>query len=107
MDEAYVLCDEIAIMDHGRIIAQGTPKQLLAKHFNDVILQLPAADITDPAGLPFQVQQRKELIEITTQDVNQTIRDLLARDISLAHLQIRSRNLDDLFLDLTGKQLRS
>src|SRR5512135_3209035 len=41
MDEAYTLCDEIAIMDRGRIIALGTPEQLLKKHFGDVVLQLP------------------------------------------------------------------
>ncbi len=107
MDEAYVLCDDIAIMDHGQIIAQGSPKQLLAKHFNDVVLQLPAADMKNADTLPYAVHQHKELIEITTQDVNQTIQELLARDISLSHLQIRSRNLDDLFLELTGKQLRT
>ena len=106
MDEAYVLCDEIAIMDHGKIIAQGTPKQLLAAHFNDVILQLPEADIGNNTSLPFPTHKRKELIEITSSDVNHTIQELMARNISLAHLQIRSRNLDDLFLELTGKQLR-
>lgn len=106
MDEAYVLCDEIAIMDHGKIIAQGTPKELLAEHFDDVILQLPEADVGDSESLPFTVYKRKGVIEITTCDVNQTIEELVARNISLTHLQIRSRNLDDLFLELTGKELR-
>ncbi len=107
MDEAYVLCDEIAIMDHGKIIAHGTPKELLAAHFNDVILQLPESDISHAVHLPFTTHKRKELIEITTNDVNRTIEELMAHDISLAHLQIRSRNLDDLFLELTGKELRN
>jgi ABC-2 type transport system ATP-binding protein len=107
MDEAYVLCDEIAIMDHGKIIAQGTPKELLAEHFDDVILQLPETDVSDSESLPFTVHKRKGVIEITTCDVDQTIEDLLTRNISLARLQIRSRNLDDLFLELTGKELRS
>jgi len=106
MDEAYVLCDEIAIMDHGKIISQGTPKELLAEHFDDVILQLPEADVIDSDALPFAVHKRKGVIEITTCDVDQTIEDLLTNNISLAHLQIRSRNLDDLFLELTGKELR-
>ena len=106
MDEAYVLCDEIAIMDHGKIISQGTPKELLAEHFDDVILQLPEADVIDSDSLPFPVHKRKGVIEITTCDVDQTIEDLLTNNISLAHLQIRSRNLDDLFLELTGKELR-
>jgi len=106
MDEAYVLCDEIAIMDHGKIIAQGTPKELLAAHFNDVILQLPETDITDSHSLSYPIHKRKGMIEITTSDVNQTIEELMSLNISLAHLQIRSRNLDDLFLELTGKELR-
>ena len=106
MDEAYVLCDEIAIMDHGKIISQGTPKELLAEHFDDVILQLPETDVIDSDALPFAVHKRKGVIEITTCDVDQTIEDLLTNNISLAHLQIRSRNLDDLFLELTGKELR-
>ena len=107
MDEAYVLCDEIAIMDHGKIIAQGGPKDLLAAHFNDVILQIPAIAIEDTSALPYPALKRKSVIEITTNDVNHTIEDLLARNISLAGLQVRSRNLDDLFLELTGKSLRS
>lgn len=107
MDEAYVLCDEIAIMDHGKIIAQGSPKQLLEAHFNDIILQLPDSAITDTAALPYPVSRHKAIIEITTSNVNRTIEDLLARNISLSGLQVRSRNLDDLFLELTGKSLRS
>jgi len=106
MDEAYVLCDEIAIMDHGKIISQGTPKELLAEHFDDVILQLPETDVIDSDALPFAVHKRKGVIEITTCDVDQTIEGLLNNNISLARLQIRSRNLDDLFLELTGKELR-
>ena len=107
MDEAYILCDEIAIMDHGKIIAHGTPKELLAAHFNDVILQLPESDIRNISSLPFPIHKSKDIVEITTSDVNHTIEELMAHDITLAHLQIRSRNLDDLFLELTGKELRS
>ena len=44
MEEAYVLCDEIAIMDKGRIVTHGTPAQLLAEYFGDVILQIPRTD---------------------------------------------------------------
>jgi ABC-2 type transport system ATP-binding protein len=106
MDEAYILCDEIAIMDHGKIIAHGTPKELLAEHFEDVILQLPETDVSNSDSLPFPVHKHKGVIEITTCNVDQTLEDLMAHNISLAHLQIRSRNLDDLFLELTGKELR-
>ena len=107
MDEAYVLCDEIAIMDHGRIIAQGSPKQLLEAHFNDVILQLPETDIPQDMLTTDALHRRKGLVEIATSDVNRTIEELMAQQISLARMQVRSRNLDDLFLELTGKELRT
>lgn len=107
MDEAYTLCDEIAIMDHGKIIAHGTPKALLKANFNDVILQLPETEVVDIDHLPFTVHKRKGHIEITTSDVNAAVSLLMENNISLAQLQIRSRTLDDLFLELTGKELRA
>ncbi|MEZ5579478.1 MAG: ABC transporter ATP-binding protein [Candidatus Competibacteraceae bacterium] len=108
MEEAYHLCDEIAIMDHGRIIAQGTPHELLEAHFDDVVLQLPAADFPDPPPpLSHTVVRGQNSVEILTRDVTAAIRELLARDISLARLQIRPRTLEDLFLELTGRELRT
>ena len=102
-----MLCDEIAIMDHGKIIAQGSPKQLLATHFNDVILQLPETDLTSQLKTANMVHHRNGLVEITTHDINSTIEELMSLNISLTHMQVRSRNLDDLFLELTGKELRN
>ncbi len=107
MDEAYHLCDEIAIMDHGRIIARGTPEALLAAHFDDVILQLPAGDLPPERQLGLTVLQARDAVEIPTRDVNAAIAELLARGVSLARLQIRPRNLEDLFLELTGRELRA
>lgn len=109
MEEAYELCDEIIIMDHGDIIAHGTPKSLLAKHFNDVILQLPLPgklpDFTHTTG--FQIQQHDNILELLSGDVNGTLQQLLALGMSLDGLRIRERTLDDLFLELTGKEMRS
>ncbi len=107
MDEAYTLCDEIAIMDHGKIIAHDSPENLLAAHFNDVIIQLPKADLTATNALSFELTEHNNKVEITTNDVNLTIRKLIESNVSLANLNIRSRNLDDLFLELTGKELRT
>lgn len=107
MDEAYTLCDEIAIMDHGKIIAQGTPKALLKETFNDVILQLPEDEMTTMDLSLFNSHKRDGYIEITTDDVNNVISLLIKNNISLAQLQIRPRTLDDLFLELTGKELRT
>lgn len=108
MEEAYHLCDEIAIMDHGRIIAHGTPRELLAAHFDDVALQLPLADFPNPAPLlAHPVVYSRDTVEILTQDVGATVQELLACNIPLARLLIRPRTLEDLFLELTGRELRT
>ena len=107
MDEAYSLCDEIAIMDHGKIIAQGTPKALLAENFNDVILQLPKSELNDLDLSMLTTHERDGYVEITTCDVNEVVSTLIEHNVSLSHMQIRPRTLDDLFLELTGKELRA
>ncbi len=108
MEEAYALCDEIAIMDRGEIIAQGTPSDLLRKHFHDVILRIPIRDFkVDEASFPLPFHHDDKHIEIQTPDVNEAVNILLAHKINLQHLQIRARTLDDLFLELTGKELRT
>ncbi|MCB1621480.1 MAG: ABC transporter ATP-binding protein [Thiothrix sp.] len=109
MEEAYNLCDEIAIMDHGRIIAHGAPAALLAHHFQDVVIELPWADFAPVAA---QVAHRKldkvqPVAEIVTRDVNAALDELLQLGVSLRGLQVRSRTLEDLFLELTGKALRA
>ena len=108
MEEAYLLCDRIAIMDHGKIIAEGSPNALLKEHFDDVIIELPQADFAiDSAKLPFKVYSRGEMIEISTANVTETLRVLGDHDIPLENLRIRPRDLEDLFLELTGKELRT
>ena len=52
MEEAYLLCDDIAIMDKGQVIARGSPQKLLAEHFNDSALELPLAELAGKT-LPF------------------------------------------------------
>ena len=108
MEEAYELCDEIAIMDHGRIIAHDAPDALLAAHFDDVVVQIHEADIPRDLGeSEFQATYRNENAHIVTGDVNQTIERLLSFDVPLNRLRIRARDLEDLFLELTGRELRS
>jgi ABC-2 type transport system ATP-binding protein len=108
MEEAYELCDEIAIMDHGRVIAQDAPDALLAAHFDDVVVQIHADDIARDIGEhEFHAVYRNDSAHIVTSDVNKTIERLLELDIPLHRLRIRSRDLEDLFLELTGKELRA
>ena len=107
MEEAYELCDEIAIMDHGRMIAHDAPDALLAKHFDDVVVQLDEKDMPRELGeREFMAMYREGNAHILTGDVNKTIEHLLAYDIPLNGLRIRARDLEDLFLELTGKELR-
>jgi len=107
MEEAYVLCDEIAIMDRGRIIAQGSPQALLAEHFEDVILTLPKADFQPASGTELPLLDAGELWELSTRDVPGTLHALEAAGASLRRLRIRERTLEDLFLELTGRELRA
>jgi len=108
MEEAELLCDEIAIMDGGRIIAQGPPHRLLHEHFAEVMLELPKRDF--PAGareLPLRIIDTAERIEISTDDLDSTLRSLIDAQVPLTNLRIRPANLEDLFLKLTGKELRA
>jgi ABC-2 type transport system ATP-binding protein len=107
MEEAEVLCDEIAIMDRGRIIAQGPPQRLLHEHFAEVLLELPRQEFPAAArALPLNIIETSDKVEISTHDVEATLRALLAAEVPLTHLRIRPANLEDLFLELTGTELR-
>ncbi|MBU2490515.1 MAG: ABC transporter ATP-binding protein [Proteobacteria bacterium] len=114
MEEAQSLCDEIAIMDNGRIIAQGSPADLLAEHLAGAAILLPAEAVPgDPAAL-FAGREAPECDwrrsqkgwTVTTRQVNACIRALLDAGADLNAMTIRSPNLEDLFLRLTGRDLR-
>jgi ABC-2 type transport system ATP-binding protein len=108
MEEAELLCDEIAIMDGGRIIAQGPPRRLLHEHFAEVMLELPRQDFPANArSLPLRIIDTVERVEITTDDLDTTLRTLIDAHVPLSNLRIRPANLEDLFLELTGKELRA
>ncbi len=108
MDEAYELCDVIAIMDRGRIIAEGPPSRLLEDHFGDVVLELPREDFPgEPAAFPLPLLTARDRVEISTGDVEGALQALLAHGVPLKRLRIRPRNLEDLFLELTGRELRA
>jgi ABC-2 type transport system ATP-binding protein len=108
MEEAYELCDIIAIMDSGRIIAEGPPSRLLEDHFDDVVLELPREDFRgEPAAFPLPVLVASDRIEISTGDVEGALQALLGQGVPLKRLRIRPRNLEDLFLELTGRELRT
>jgi ABC-2 type transport system ATP-binding protein len=106
MEEAYTLCDDIAIMDHGRMVARGSPQNLLAEHFNDSVLELPSAEV-DGRTVDLPMVRKQDRVEIFSADVNGAVRKLLDAGLSLAQLKIRPRTLEDLYIQLTGKELRA
>ena len=88
--------------------AQGTPQQLLSQHFAAVLLELPRQEFPEGARLlPLQVIDAGDRIEITTDDLDSTLRLLMDAHVPLRNLRIRPPNLEDLFLELTGKELRT
>ena len=108
MDEAQILCDEIAIMDVGQIITQGNPAALLQEHYQSVIIELPLEDVSgDLDSIEHRVLETQGLIEISTNDVNSSLEMLATHVSGLNRLKIRQPNLEDLFLDLTGHSLRA
>jgi ABC-2 type transport system ATP-binding protein len=107
MEEAQALCDEIAIMDYGRIIARGSPAELIKRHCGGVTVKLPLTSFNPslpPLSIPFQVVQDR--IEMMTDDLNGFVAELVAKNIDLKDMAVRSPNLEDVFLTLTGRQLR-
>jgi ABC-2 type transport system ATP-binding protein len=107
MEEAQHLCDEIAIMDNGKIIARGTPHQLIKEHCEGVTVILPKNSIKIPLSqLPFRFREINGRIEIRTNDINSCLNRLLSEHIDLTEMTVRSPNLENVFLNLTGKQLR-
>lgn len=106
MEEAYALCDEIAIMDRGRIVSQGTPAQLLSQHFGDVILQIPKSDAGNRLQeLGLDLVQAGDLLEIRSKSLNETLKQLIENGVNLDRLRIRAWTLEDLFINVTGKAL--
>ena len=107
MDEAEYLCDEIAIMDHGRIIAQGSPAELVRRHCSGTIISLPRERVTIPlAQLPLPAREVNDQLEITVERIDLGLETLLGLKIDLSEMTVHSPDLEDVFLNLTGRKLR-
>ncbi len=107
MEEAQYLCDQIAVMDNGKIIASGTVEQLLRDHCPEVGVSIPANALTDgvpPPDLPSR--QRNERIEFLVPDLKLGLSALLSSGLNLDRLQVHPPNLETVFLNLTGRHIR-
>jgi len=117
MEEAEQLCDDIAIIDHGRILARGSVLALLRSHRHGAIeahveADLPAALVEALQQLPHlrasRIETRSFLLESDRPEATlAAVIDALQRHrIPLASLSLGAMNLEHLFLSLTGTQLR-
>lgn len=107
MDEAEYLCDEIAIMDHGRIIAQGSPPDLIRRHCRGTIISLPRERVTIPlADLPLPSQEVNGMLEISVDRIDLGLEVLLGLKLDLSEMTVHSPDLEDVFIHLTGRKLR-
>lgn len=109
MDEAERLCDRIAIMDNGRFIAQGTPRDLIAEHIEPSVVEVFGDGAAAwAAAEAAQYARRCEVSGETAFCYVDDAAPLLARLGKDAHLRVlhRPANLEDLFLKLTGRELR-
>lgn len=116
MDEAERLCDRVAIVDHGQVIALGSPRELILKLGGEHIVEfavLGAAPEPDSfAGLASvqTVRAEGDGFALTVSEPHRTIPDLLtmlnSRGLELARLTTRQASLEDVFVSLTGRHLR-
>ncbi len=118
MDEAHALCDRVGIVDQGRLIALGTPAELVAslgaEHVIEFAIAPPAAS---PPSVTLQalpgvrsVREENGTVSLTTSEVHRSVPALLdtlrASQSSLSLLATHSATLEDVFVSLTGRHLR-
>jgi ABC-2 type transport system ATP-binding protein len=116
MDEAERLCDRLAIIDHGQIIAAGSPAELIERltghHVVEFAISGNDAGESVWSGLPGVQSVRAEdgLFSLQVNEPHETIPALLAevqrQRAKLVHLTTRQASLEDVFVQLTGRHLR-
>ena len=115
LEEADVLADRVGIIDHGRIVAEGTPAALKAEIGRPTV-EVVAADPEQRALLADILRRFGELVQLSPDsiavrlahgeiDLAGIVRALDAEDVHVANLQLHAPSLDDVFLEKTGRTL--
>jgi ABC-2 type transport system ATP-binding protein len=117
MDEADKLCDRIAIVDHGRLVALDAPMKLKASIPGQNVIEVSFAEV--PAGWPKTLSSLPEVAEIKAEDnvfriasSNGPVTTVALLDqartaqVAITSLSVQSTTLDDVFVHYTGRQLR-
>ncbi len=117
MDEAHALCDRVGIMDQGKLIALGTPRELVASLGAEHVVEFALGDgarVDEQAlaALPGArgVRRDDSHLHLSTSELHRTVPALLdylrTQDAALSQLGTHSATLEDVFVTLTGRQLR-
>lgn len=121
MEEAERLCDRIAVMDHGEIIALGHPRQMIIEHFKERAIQFKMTQYPDKEALiglagvtsiatGKRGNEEEEETVLYSGNISATISslmDLAARmNSDVFDLFVRQASLEDVFLKLTGRRIR-
>jgi ABC-2 type transport system ATP-binding protein len=107
MEEAQQMCDQVAIMDHGRIIAQGSPEQLIRQHTHGITITLSSDGLNPTAGaLPFEMKRIEDRLVVQVEDTNRAIAAFLEQGVDLSTMSVQMPSLESVFLNLTGRRLR-
>jgi len=111
MDEAEQLCDRLVVMDQGKIVAEGSPRQLIEEYAPREVVELRFQDGgKDEAVLKLDgVAARSEILAdrvlLYTDDAEDTQEGLTSRGIHPDQVLVRRSTLEDVFLRLTGRRL--
>jgi ABC-2 type transport system ATP-binding protein len=116
LDEADALCDRLLVIDHGRIVAEGSPEELKRRIAGDVVTVEVRGDATRAQAALAGVADVREVtaadhtLRLTVERGDQVLMSLLraldAAQVELASIQLARPTLDDVFLTLTGRSLR-
>ena len=111
MDEAEQLCDRLVVMDGGRIVAAGSPRELIAQHCSREVAEL-RFDVDDHAPLVAGVERFADRVEVlpdrlllSADDGDAAAAAVAASGASPLSVLVRRSSLEDVFLVLTGRQL--
>nr|MDT0657959.1 ATP-binding cassette domain-containing protein [Micromonospora sp. DSM 115978] len=117
LDEADALCDRIAIMDHGQVVAEGTPAELKREISGDIVLvgvagpAAPAADALGAEPYVTKLETPEEgglrlFVDDGARAIPQILRTLDTVGVPLSSIELHRPSLDDVFLTKTGRSLR-
>jgi lipooligosaccharide transport system ATP-binding protein len=111
MDEAERLCDRLVVMDKARIVAEGSPRELIARYSTREVLELRFPDEVRASidgrlnGIGERIELLPDRVQIYTTDGEHALQEVHARGIPLESAVVRRSTLEDVFLKITGRAL--